>query len=134
MKNSEVNMPEEKKNNAVLDFKCLEENCSGVVKFDLNKLEEADFQVLCPQCHRPYEFDAALTEKFRKLANLIVALREAEPILGSANVAVTVPGGEVKIPYVLLLTRLNTMITLDFGEKKVDFHVLVEPSSAETFR
>lgn len=127
-------MSEMKKNNAVLDFKCLEENCNGVVKFDLNSLEIKDFQVLCPECHRPYEFDAALTEKFQILANLITALRKAEPILGSANVAVTVPGGEVKVPYVLLLTRLNTMITLDFGDKKVDFHVLVEPSCPEAFR
>ncbi|MBR2363798.1 MAG: hypothetical protein IKA79_01230 [Lentisphaeria bacterium] len=127
-------MPETKKNNAVLDFKCLEENCKGVVKFNLNELDVEDCQVLCPECHRPYEFDAALTDKFRKLANLVAALRDAEPILGSANVAVTVPGGEVKVPYVLLLTRLNTMITLDFGEKKVDFHVLVEPSSPEVFR
>ena len=115
-------MAETKKNNAVLDFNCLEENCKGVVKFNLNELDVNDFQVLCPVCHRPYEFDAELTEKFRKLANLISALREAEPILGSASVAVTVPGGEVKVPYVLLLTRLNTMISLEFGDRKVDFH------------
>lgn len=127
-------MPETKKNNAVLDFKCPEENCSGVVKFNLNELEVKDFQVLCPECHRPYEFDAALTEKFRLLANLVSALKEAEPILGSVNVAVTVPGGEVKIPYALLLTRLNTMITLELGGEKVDFHVLAEPSAAETYR
>ena len=130
-----MKMPEMKKNNAVLDFKCLEENCTGVVKFNLNELElNGDMQILCPECHRPYEFDAALSGKFRLLANLVTALREAEPILGSANVAVAVPGGEVKVPYVLLLTRLNTMITLDFGEKKVDFHVLVEPTSPEVFR
>ena len=37
--------------------------------------------------------------------------RKAEDILGDSNVSVNVAGGEVKIPYALLLTRLNTLIT-----------------------
>ena len=93
-----------------------------------------DFQVLCPKCHRPYAFDEALKSKLNKLKNLILVLRDAESILGDCNVAVTVPAGEVKIPYALLLTRLNTMITLKLGEKKVDFHIRIEPTSADTFR
>lgn len=121
-------------NKAELDFKCQAENCKGIVKFNLKDLEEKGFQALCPECHKPYEFDDELKGKFQKLANLIAALREAEPILGSSNVAVTVPGGEVKVPYVLLLTRLNTLITLDVGDKKVDFHIIVEPAGAEMFR
>lgn len=120
-------------NKAELDFRCLEAGCKGIVKFNLKDLEEKGFQALCPECHRPYEFDPSLREKFQKLANLITALREAEPILGSSNVAVTVPGGEVKVPYVLLLTRLNTLITLELGNEKVDFHIIVEPSGTETF-
>lgn len=39
-----------------------------------------------------------LNTKLNKLKNLILALRDAEPILGDCNVAVTVPAGEVKIP------------------------------------
>ena len=54
--------------------------------------------------------------------------------LGDCNVAVAVPAGEVKIPYSLLLTRMNTMITLNLGDQKVDFHLWIEPSSADTFR
>ena len=38
------------------------------------------------------------------------------------------------IPYALLLTRLNTLITLNYGGRSVDFHLRVEPSSPETFR
>ena len=89
---------------------------------------------MCPKCHRPYQFDAELKEKFVKLQNLILAVREAEPILGDCNVAVAVPAGEVKVPYALLLTRMNTIITLDLGGSKVDFHLWIEPSSADTFR
>ena len=91
-------------------------------------------QILCPKCHTPYVFDKPLREKFDKLYGLIAAVREAESILGDCSVAVAVPGGEVKIPYALLLTRLNTMITLELGTKKVDFHLWIEPASAETFR
>ena len=117
---------------AQLDFACPE--CGGTVQFNLMELDQADFQAMCPKCHRPYQFDAELKEKFVKLQNLILAVREAEPILGDCNVAVAVPAGEVKVPYALLLTRMNTIITLDFGGSKVDFHLWIEPSSADTFR
>lgn len=128
-------MAEAKKMNtsgALLDFICPE--CGGVVKFNLMELDEADFQAMCPKCHRPYQFDDQLKDKFKKLQNLIFAVREAEPILGDCNVAVAVPAGEVKVPYALLLTRMNTMITLNLGDQKVDFHLWIEPSSADTFR
>lgn len=119
---------------AQLDFICPEQDCGGVVKFNLMELSQDDFQAMCPKCHRPYVFDAALKEKFLKLRNLVLALRNAESIFGDCSVAVAVPGGEVKIPYALLLTRLNTLITLNLGDKKVDFHLRIEPTSEETFR
>ena len=128
-------MAEEKKLNtsgALLDFIC--PDCGGVVKFNLLELEQSDFQVMCPKCHRPYQFDDQLRDKFMKLERLILAVREAEPILGDCNVAVAVPAGEVKVPYALLLTRMNTMITLNLGDRKVDFHLWIEPSSPDTFR
>ncbi|MBE6408965.1 MAG: hypothetical protein E7038_10260 [Lentisphaerae bacterium] len=119
---------------AQVDFLCVEPGCTGVVKFNLLECAADDFQVLCPECHRPYEFEPELKEKLKKLMNLIFSLREAESILGDCNVAVCVPGGEVKLPYAMLLTRLNTLITLQLGDRKVDFHLWIEPTSAETFR
>ena len=65
---------------------------------------------------------------------LIEAIRNAEDILGNSNVSVNVISGEVKIPYSLLLTRLNTLITLELGGRKVDFHLWVEPTSPNMFR
>ena len=119
---------------AQIDFLCMEPGCSGVVKFDLMECASEALQVLCPKCHKPYEFDDSLREKLHKLHNLILVLRDAESILGACNVAVATPGGEIKIPYALLLTRLNTMITLKLGDKTVDFHLWIEPASPETFR
>lgn len=119
---------------AQIDFECGQAGCDGIVKFNLIDLARKNMQVICEKCHSPYEFDEELREKFNKLRKLILAVREAESILGDCNVSVTTPGGEVKIPYALLLTRLNTMITLSVGGKKVDFHLWVEPSSPDTFR
>lgn len=119
---------------AEVDFDCLDSECTGVITFNLAETLGDKFQGLCRQCHKSYEFDKVLRGKLRKLSELIIAVRKAEDILGDCNVAVTVPGQTVKIPYSLLLTRLNTMITLKIGDKDVDFHFRVEPSSPETFR
>ena len=119
---------------AQVDFLCIEPGCTGVVKFNLVEVAQDQFQALCPACHKSYEFDKDLSEKLERLLKLITAVREAEPILGDCNVSVTVPGGEVKVPYALLLTRLNTMISLNLAGRKVDFHLWIEPSSPDTFR
>lgn len=120
---------------AQIDFHCLEDDCSGVVKFNLAEVCDSDFQAVCPKCHRAYELDSDLQDKLGRMLKLVAAIRDAEDILGDSSVAVTVAGAkEVKIPYALLLTRLNTLITLNFGDKKVDFHLWIEPASPETFR
>ena len=120
---------------AQIDFHCLEDDCNGVVKFNLAEVCDSDFQAVCPKCHRAYELDSDLQDKLGRMLKLVAAIRDAEDILGDSSVAVTVAGAkEVKIPYALLLTRLNTLITLNFGDKKVDFHLWIEPASPETFR
>jgi hypothetical protein len=120
---------------AQVDFICVEEGCNGQVVFKLADCAgDGEFQAMCPKCHKPYIIDEALREKLRKLNNLILTLREAEPILGACSVVVATPGGETKIPYALLLTRLNTMLTLQLGDRNVDFHLWIEPASPETFR
>ncbi len=119
---------------AEIDFHCLADGCSGVVKFSLADIGSKDFQAVCPKCHRAYALDGELRDKLTRMLNLVLAIRQAEDILGSSVVSVNVAGGEVKVPYALLLTRLNTLITLDFGDRKVDFHLWIEPSSPDTFR
>ena len=119
---------------AQIDFHCLEDDCAEVVKFNLSDIADKDFQAVCPKCHKAYQLDAALRDKLTRMLELVQAIRKAEDILGDSMVSVNVAGGDVRIPYVLLLTRLNTLITLDFGDRKVDFHLWIEPSSQDTFR
>ena len=119
---------------AQIDFKCFVDNCAGVVKFNLADISRRDFQAVCPICHRAYVLEPNLRDKLKRMLELINALRSSEDILGDSVVSVNVAGGEVRIPYALLLTRLNTLITLELDGKKVDFHLWVEPSSPDTFR
>ena len=119
---------------AQIDCHCFVDDCPGVVKFNLADVGSRDFQAVCPVCHRAYALDDVLRDKLRRMLELINALRCSEDILGDSVVSVNVAGGEVRIPYALLLTRLNTLITLELGGKKVDFHLWVEPSSPDTFR
>ena len=119
---------------AQIDVHCFVDNCTGVVKFNLADISRRDFQAVCPVCHRAYALEPALRDKLRRMLELIHALRSSEDILGDSVVSVNVAGGEVRIPYALLLTRLNTLITLELDGKKVDFHLWVEPSSPDTFR
>ena len=119
---------------AQLDFHFLDGNCAGVVKFDLNDIADADFQAVCPVCHRAYALDDVLRDKLCRMMKLISAIRDSEDILGDSVVSVNVAGGEVRIPYALLLTRLNTLISLEIAGQKTDFHLWVEPSSPDTFR
>lgn len=119
---------------AQIDFKCFVDDCHGVVKFNLADIGKRDFQAVCPVCHRAYALEPELRDKLKRMLELINALRSSEDILGDSVVSVNVAGGEVRIPYALLLTRLNTLITLELDGKKVDFHLWVEPSSPDTFR
>ena len=75
-----------------------------------------------------------LPDKLERLRELIVAVMNAEDILGDINVAVTTGAGDVKIPYRLLLTRMNSIITLNVGDRKVDFHFRIEPLKRGTFK
>ena len=120
---------------AIIDFNCMDEECDEVVQFNLMQLKENKGCLQCSACHRQYEFaDDIFIDKLDKLRRLLLAVKDAEDILGDCNVGVTTFNGEVKIPYRLLLTRLNTMITIEVGGEKVDFHFRVEPLDNSSFR
>ena len=119
---------------AHIDFGCVSPGCDAVVEISLADVGNEDFQAICPVCHQTYAFDEELRDKLRRMLELVIALRNAEDILGDTGVSVNVAGGSVKIPYALLLTRLNTLISLEVGDEKMDFHLRVEPTSPDTFR
>ena len=119
---------------AKLDFHCLSEDCDAVVEFSISEVADPEFQAVCSKCHRSYVLDESLRDKLTRMMELIAAIQRSEDILGDSVVSVNVADGEVRVPYALLLTRLNTLISLEIGGKKTDFHLWIEPSSPDTFR
>jgi hypothetical protein len=116
---------------AKIDFDCQTEACETSIQFNLMGLKENGGQVVCQKCHSPYQFDREFLTKLQKLRNLVIAVHDAEDIIDETNVAVTTPAGEVKLPYRLLLTRLNTIITI----QGINFNFRVEPLNPdETFK
>ncbi len=121
---------------ANVDFACINKECKSTIIFNLlNHLENNNKQVICPNCHSAYELNQELLEKLKKLRNLILTIKESKEILSDCNVGVATPEREVKIPYLLLLTRMTTMISIELNGTKVDFNFRVEPSSdSEVFK
>ena len=119
---------------AKIDFPCQDTDCEEIIDFNLMELKKKDGLVNCPCCHSQYDLsDEGFISKLEKLRNLLLSVREAEDILGDCNVGVMTLAGEKKVPYKLLLTRLNTMITLELNDKKVDFTFRVEPLKDSQF-
>ena len=119
---------------AMVDFTCLDDECNSAVRFNVMELRESKGRVACLACHREYHFEPDFLDKLARLRQLILAVMNAEDILGDVNVAVTSTAGEIKIPYRLLLTRLNSIITLEIAGRKVDFNFRIEPLKNGTFK
>lgn len=109
-----------------LEFICLGKECRKVIPFSVLKIEKGQ-TITCPNCGKKYVFEKNLIDKVKKFERLILAVRESEDILGNTNVGINVDGHQLKIPYRLLLTRMNTLLTLNIGDQEFTFKFRVEP-------
>jgi len=96
---------------SVLEFHCVAEGCRHAIKFAILDVKN-DQRLTCAACGQNYFFNKELVSSLAKFDKLCRAIHESEAILGDTNVAVNVAGHEVKIPFRLLLTRLNTSLTI----------------------
>lgn len=119
---------------AMADFACLDPECQAAVSFNLLELKKQRGRIRCPACHREYALAPEFLDKLERLRQLVAAVRGAADILGDVKVGIATPAGEVKIPYWLLLTRLNTVFTLELAGQKVEFHFRVESTGDGSFR
>lgn len=118
------------KNYKHIEFNCLEEKCGKPITFKLHEIEENP-SLHCPNCRKEYNFNGNFVGKLKKFENLISAVRDAREILGDTNVAINFKNHDIRIPYRLLLTRMNTLLTLNIGNKTVEFKFRVEPLGEE---
>lgn len=109
-----------------IEFNCLEEKCGKPILFKLEEVEKNP-SVHCPNCKKEYNFNSGFIEKLKKFDNLVSAIKDAKEILGNTNVAINFKDHDIRIPYRLLLTRMNTVLKLNIGNKKVEFKFRVEP-------
>lgn len=115
----------EKQERKTLQFNCL--HCQEPVEFSLFEIEkEPTFS--CTSCHKKYAFsDQFLKQQLRKFEGLCRQLLESEEILGSTYVGVDVGEHHVKIPYKILLTRLNPSLDLKMGDQTITIRFRLEP-------
>jgi hypothetical protein len=66
--------------------------------------------------------------QLRKFEALCSQIQESQEILGNASVGIDVGEHHVKVPYKLLLTRLNSTLELDMGEARVSIAFRIEPA------
>lgn len=109
-----------------IEFQCVKDNCKAMIAFSVQEIERSK-RIRCSSCRNEYSFNEELIAKIQKFENLITAVKNAEDILGGTNVSIDVDGHSVKVPYRLLLTRLNTSLTLRIGNEELSFHFRVEP-------
>lgn len=107
-----------------IEFQCIA--CASPVAFSILQLD-AEGRLTCDSCSKGYVFTSELLDKVKRFERLLVAVYEARDMLGSANVGIAFGTEEVKVPYRLLLTRLNTLLTLNIGDKETVFRFRVEP-------
>jgi DNA-directed RNA polymerase subunit RPC12/RpoP len=109
-----------------LEFECLE--CQKPVLFSIFELDKSDTPIVCSSCRKQYLLeDSTLKRQLKKFEALCEQIVESEEILGNTAIGINVGDQHVKIPYKLLLTRLNTSLDLTIGDQKVSILFRLEP-------
>lgn len=110
----------------LLQFHCLK--CKQPLAFSVFELEHQTPIISCSHCEKKYTLnDETLKRQLRKFAALCSQLVESEEILSQTAVGVDIGEHHVKIPYKLLLTRLNSILNLKIGEESVSIIFRMEP-------
>jgi len=107
-----------------IEFKCT--GCGANISFSILKMEP-DEVLTCAECGKKYFFNEKFLDQIIRFEKLLDAVHNVKDMLDTTNVAIAFGDEEVKIPYMLLLTRLNTMLTLNIDGKETTFRFRVEP-------
>lgn len=109
-----------------LQFGCQE--CQHPIQFSVFELEKAK-ELKCAGCGMTYNFaDEVLRRQLAKFEKLCEQIRASEEILSNTSVGVSVGEKEVKIPYKLLLSRLNSTLDLMVGDRPLTITFRIEPA------
>lgn len=109
-----------------LQFSC--QSCQNPIQFSVFELQKNE-NVQCPECGMLYDFnDDGLKRQLRKFENLCRQIQLSEEILSNTSVGIYLGDREIKIPYKLLLTRLNSTLDLIVGDRPLTITFRIEPT------
>jgi hypothetical protein len=109
-----------------LQFSC--QSCKHPVIFSLFEIDHHQHIVTCSTCGKKYSFeDETLRRQLSKFTALCRQIYESEEILGHTAIGIDIGEHHVKIPYKLLLTRLNSSLELSFGDQPLTISFRIEP-------
>jgi hypothetical protein len=113
----------------LLQFCC--QGCQHPIQFSVFELEKKEEgQIPCKECGMIYDFsDDSLLRQLRKFENLCRQIHLSEEILSNTSVGIYLGDREIKIPYKLLLTRLNSTLDLTVGDRPLTITFRIEPTS-----
>ncbi|MBA3720969.1 MAG: hypothetical protein H0W88_01040 [Parachlamydiaceae bacterium] len=110
-----------------LEFSC--QSCKTSVCFSIFELDKMEGEISCPECSLIYDFsDEVLRRQLRKFEGLCRQIQQSDEILSNTSVGIYIGDREIKIPYKLLLTRLNSTLDLMIGEQPLTISFRIEPS------
>jgi hypothetical protein len=110
----------------LLQFDC--QSCKHPIRFSIFDLDSSDAPIICTNCNKKYALnDETLKRQLRKFEALCRQIQESEEILGSASIGIDVGEHHVKVPYKVLLTRLNSSLDLVIGGQPVSIIFRIEP-------
>lgn len=109
-----------------LQFSC--QCCQNPIQFSIFELEKNE-HIKCLECGLTYDFtDEGLMRQLRKFENLCRQIQLSEEILSNTSVGIYLGDREIKIPYKLLLTRLNSTLDLMVGDRSLTITFRIEPT------
>lgn len=114
-----------RKNRSTLQFNC--QGCRHPISFSIFELESHSSSLCCSQCSKKYAFDEVLMRQLKKFEALCRQIVDSEEILAHTAVGIDVGEHHVKIPYKLLLTRLNSNLELMIGDQPLSITFRLEP-------
>lgn len=115
-----------------LEFHCL--HCKHVIAFSIMQHKSATMILNCAQCQKKYCFDdATILRQLKQFEDLCRQIHASKEILGSTSVAIDIGNHHVKVPFNILLTRLNSVIELTVENQRFAFSYRVEPLKDELF-
>jgi len=108
-----------------LQFSC--QSCQKPIQFSIFEMDNNE-KIVCPDCNLLYDFNDDLKRQMKKFENLCRQIQLSEEILSDTCIAIYLGEREVKIPYKLLLTRLNSTLDLRMGDRPLSICFRIEPT------